>query len=196
MSSVCVPRAKRLLLASLLSTCALVDGNAQLEHSASYRPELAVSESLQSFLKQLDPGTDAFPLEHQAQELDARLGELSAALRGGGARAEAVAERLLDPGFQGARLRPIEDAPTGQAALEVNRAKDLPREVTLDARGFGAEVGGLVHDVRENALAEVLIAPIEPDGAANPPVGLHTTVRYDIVGAGTKWHRVEHVGEW
>jgi hypothetical protein len=34
------------------------------------------------------------------------------------------------------------------------------------------------------------------EGAADPPSGLHTIVRYDIVGAGTKWHRVEHVGEW
>ena len=136
MSPVCGPRTKRLLLASLLSTCALLDGSAQLQERTSYRPELAVSETLESFLKQLEPGTDAFPLEHQAQELDARLRELSAALRGGGVGAEVVAKGLLDPGFQGARLRPIEDAPAGQAALEVNRAKDLPRDVTLDTRAF------------------------------------------------------------
>src|SRR5580765_2651065 len=208
MSAVCVPWAKRLLLAALLSTCALVDGRAQLQDRNSYRPELAVSDTLESFLKQLEPGTDAFPLEHQAQELDAPLRELSAALRGGGARTEAVARSLLDPGFHGARLRLIGDAPAGQAALEVNRAKDLPREVTLDARAFGAELGRLVDDVREIAVAEFIITSIEPDlsrqsaagatadGAAAPPSGLHTTVRYDIVGAGTKWHRVEHVGEW
>jgi Flp pilus assembly protein TadD/peroxiredoxin len=196
MSAVCVPRAKRLLLTGLLSTCALVDGSAQLQDRTSYRPELAVSETLESFLKQLEPGTDAFPLEHQAQELDAQLRGLSAALRGGGARTEAAAKSLLDPGFHGARLRPIGDAPTGQAALEVNRAKDLPREVTLDARAFGAELGRLVDDVREIAVAEFLITSIEADGAANPPSVLHTIVRYDIVGAGTKWHRVEHVGEW
>ncbi|HMJ84587.1 MAG TPA: FG-GAP-like repeat-containing protein, partial [Vicinamibacterales bacterium] len=203
-----MPRTKRLLLASLLSICALVGGAAQVAEKASYRPELAVSESLEPFLKQLEPGTDAFPLERQAQELDARLRELSDALRGGGAWAAGVAKDLLDPGFQGARLRPIEDAPTGQAPLEVNRAKDLPRELTLDARAFGTELGRLVDDVRDVAIAEFLITAIEPDlsrqsgagatadGAADPPSGLHTTVRYDIVGAGTKWHRVEHVGEW
>ena len=78
----------------------------------------------------------------------------------------------------------------------MNRAKDLPREITLDARAFGTELGRLVDDVRDVAIAEFLITAIEPDGAADPPSGLHTTVRYDIVGAGTKWHRVEHVGEW
>jgi Flp pilus assembly protein TadD/peroxiredoxin len=196
MSPVCGPRTKRLLLASLLSTCALVGGAAQVAEKASYRPELAVSESLEPFLKQLEPGTDAFLLEHQARELDARLRELSDALRGGGAWATAVANSLLDPGFRGARLRPIEDASTGEAALDVNRARDLPRQVTLDARGFGTELGRLVDDVRAVTLAEFLITAIEADGAADPSSGLHTTVRYDIVGAGTKWHRVEHVGEW
>src|SRR5439155_20811065 len=117
-------RTKRLLLAGLVSTSALVVGTAQVEQKAHYRPKLAVSETVEPFLKQLDPGNDGFPLERQAQELDARLPELSDALRGGGTRAAGVIERLLDPGFRGARLWPIEGAATSQAPLEVTRAKD------------------------------------------------------------------------
>jgi len=196
MSSVYVPLTKRLLLASLLVACVLVAGAAQVAEKPFYRPELAVSETLEPFLKQLEPGTDAFPLERQAQELDARLRELSDALRGDGARVPTVAQRLLDPGFQGARLRPIDDRPPGEAALEVNRTIDLPREVNLDARAFGTELRRLVEDVRDVAVAEFLIISIEPAVAADPASALHTTVRYDIVGTGTKWHRVEHVGEW
>ena len=41
-------------------------------------------------------------------ELDARLRELSDALRGGGDRAADVTRGLLDPGFRGARLVPVE----------------------------------------------------------------------------------------
>ena len=78
----------------------------------------------------------------------------------------------------------------------MKRAKDLPREVTLDARAFGAELRRLIDDVRDVAVAEFLITSIEPDGPADSPSGLRTTVRYDIVGAGTKAYRVEHVGEW
>ena len=44
--------------------------------------------------------------------------------------------------------------------------------------------------------AEFLITAIEPEGSADSPSGLRTTVRYDIVGAGTTAYRVEHVGEW
>ena len=36
----------------------------------------------------------------------------------------------------------------------------------------------------------------KPDGPADSPSALRTTVRYDIVGAGTNAYRVEHVGEW
>jgi Tfp pilus assembly protein PilF/peroxiredoxin len=187
---------KRLFIAGVLSTFALVNGPAQFDEKATYRPKLAVSETVEPFLKQLEPGNDAFPLERQAQELDARLRELSDALRGGGARAVGVTTRLLDPGFRGARLLPIEGAADGQAPLDVKRAKDLPRDATLDARAFGAELRRLMDDFRDVAVAELLITSIEPDGPAESPSGVRTAVRYDIVGAGTKAYRVEHVGEW
>src|SRR6185503_8732491 len=108
------------------------------EQSGTYRPELAMSEALQPFVTQLEPGSDGFPLERQAKELEERLRELSDALRGGGL--QATANRLLDPDFRGARLLPIDNVEDGGAALEVKRAKELPREATLDARAFGAEL--------------------------------------------------------
>ena len=196
MKSRCVPRTKRLLIAGLLSACAVLGGTAQVEEQADYRPKLAVSEAVEPFLKQLEPGNDGFPLERQAAELDARLRELSDALRGGRDRAADVTKGLLDPGFRGARLVPIEAAEASQAPLDVKRAKDLPRDPTLDARAFGAELRRLIDDVRDVAVAEFLITAIEPEGPADSPSGLRTTVRYDIVGAGTKAYRVEHVGEW
>jgi len=190
------PRTKRLLIAGVLSVLSFATGTSQGEQNAVYRPKLADSETMEPFLKQIEPGNDAFPLERQAQELDARFRELSDALRGGAARTSAVTDRLLHPGFRGARLLPIEDAATGEAPLEVQRAKDLPRDATLDARAFSAELRRLVADVRQVAVAEFLITSIEPDGPADSSSGLRATVRYDIVGAGTKAYRVEHVGGW
>jgi len=196
MKSPCVPRTQRLLIAGLLSAFAVVGGTAQVDDRGVYRPRLSVPETLAPFLKQLEPGNDGLPLERQARELDVRLRELSDALRGGGDRAAGATKELLDPGFRGARLVPIDGAATSQAPLEVKRATDLPRDPTLDSRAFGAELRRLVDDVRDVAVAELLITSIEPDGPADSPSGLRTTVRYDIVGAGTKSYRVEHVGEW
>ncbi len=196
MKSPCVPGTKRLLIAGILSASAVIGGTPQVDDGSVYRPRLSVPETLDPFQKQLEPGNDGFPLERQSRELDVRLRELSDALRGGGDRAAGVTKALLDPGFRGARLVPIDGAAASPAPLEVKRAADLPRDPTLDARAFGAELRRLVDDVRDVAVAELLITSIEPDGPVDAPSGLRTVIRYDIAGAGTKSYRVEHVGEW
>jgi len=189
-----VARTKRLLIAVLLVTCSFSGGSAQVEQ-ATYRPALVVPEAIEPFLKQLEPGRDGFPLERDAQELEARLREWSEALRAGDVGMTAVTTRLLAPGFRGARLLPIAGAADGRA-LDVQRATDLPRDATLDAGAFEAEVRRLTADVRDVAVAEFLITSIEPESPRESPSDLRTTVRYDIVGSGTTAHRVEHVGEW
>ena len=164
-----------------------------------YRPKLAVPEASQPFLKHLEPGDDAFPLEREAQEIDARMGELSRALRAGPAPTSALIGSLLDPGFRGAQLSPPGEPPASPGPLEVRRAGDLPQETTLDARAFAAELQRLTRDLREITVAEFLItaiAPETPSPESRAPTALRTTVRYNIVGAGTKAFRVEHVGVW
>ncbi len=114
----------RLLIPALLLILVSAGGLAQEE--TVYQPKLAVPESVQPFLKHLEPGSDAFPLERPAKELEARLGELSSAFRAGAPQTASVTKGLLDSGFRGARLLPVEGASTSQAPLEIDRAKDLP----------------------------------------------------------------------
>jgi hypothetical protein len=94
------PWTRRLFIAAVVSMLAVVDGTAQVDEKAVYRPQLSVSEMFEPFLKQLEPGNDAFPLERQAQELEARLRELSDAFRGGAARVAGITlpRRTADPG--------------------------------------------------------------------------------------------------
>src|SRR3982751_7086769 len=65
--------------------------------------KLAVPEAAKPFLQHLEPGNDAFPLERQVDELDARLRELTGALRAGGSRLSALMKTLLDQGLCGSR---------------------------------------------------------------------------------------------
>jgi Tfp pilus assembly protein PilF/peroxiredoxin len=160
----------------------------------TYRPQLAVSETLEPFLKHVEPGNDAFTAERQADELDARLRELGTSLRADPARAASVAQWLLDPGFRGGRLSPIgASSSPGNGALEVRRAKALPGELAIDGRSFGGELQRLVQDVRQVTVAEFLITAVD---ATDKSDVVRTTVRYDIVGAGTRAWRVQHVGVW
>jgi Tfp pilus assembly protein PilF len=184
----------RVLIPALLLILSSVGGLAQQE--TVYQPKLAVPESMQPFLKYLEPGNDAFPLERPAKQLEARLGELSSAFRAGAPQTATVTRGLLDSSFRGGRLLPVEGASTNQAPLEISRMKDLPRDLTLDARSFGAELQRLVSDLRSVMVAEFLLTAIENEGPADPVSAVRTTVRYDIVGSGTTAYRVEHVGTW
>ena len=151
---------------------------------------------MRPFLEQVQPGKDAFPLEGQAAELEARLGELSEGLRGGRARVAAVLTSLLAQEFRGAPLLPADEPASNESPLQVQRAAALPADATLDARAFGGEVQRLTRDLRDITVAEFLITSLVADGTDVPPARLRTTVRYDLVGSGTTMHRVEHVGEW
>ncbi len=173
-----------------------------------YRPKLAIPETVEPFLKDLEPGNDAFPAEREASELAARLAELGSSLRAGVGRPVKVAEGFFASDFRGGRLRPIDDGSSrGEAVFEVRRAKavretaletrradaDLPGELSLDSRAFIAELGRLIEGMREIAVAEFQVTSIETVSGSNL---VRTRVRYDIVGPGTAAWRIQHVGGW
>ncbi len=93
----------------------------------TYRPKLAVPETLQPFLQHLEPGNDAFPAERQAKEIEARLRELQNSLRASPARAASVTEWLLDPGFRGGRLLPADEPPSNFANFKKCREARDPK---------------------------------------------------------------------
>ena len=55
-----------------------MDGQATPAQAGDKAPALTVPDVVQPFVDQVEPGKDAFPLEGQVRELEARLGELSA----------------------------------------------------------------------------------------------------------------------
>jgi Flp pilus assembly protein TadD/peroxiredoxin len=184
------------------------------QETTVYRPKLAVPETLEPFLKQIEPGSDAFPAEREAAELEARLSKLADSLRAGPVRAASVTEWLLASNFKGGPLLAVEnatsnreaskgdaskrdaserEASSNEAPLQVTRAKAQPQELTLDSRSFGAELRRLVEEMRNVTVAEFLITSIDVAGPSGP---VTTDVRYDIVGVGTMAWRIEHVGVW
>jgi Flp pilus assembly protein TadD len=187
-----------LLLVATVATLSVV-----AQEPALFRPKLAIPEVVAPFLDYLDPGNDAFATEREAAELEQRLRELGNALRGGTDRVAGFAGSLLASTFRGARLlAPSSTQPSeGKSSFEVVRSTDLPRELSIPARAFGAELRQLIDEMREVTVAELLITSIAFDKAANV---YRTDVRYDIVGSGSTtprpgsgqaW-RVEHVGVW
>jgi Tfp pilus assembly protein PilF len=146
----------------------------QASRPSVYRPALAVPELIEPFLKDVGPGNDAFPLERDAIDIEARLRELGDAMRGGpdGAARVAVAfGRLAAPDFRGA---PFEAELAAAAApgsanepplvvRTMAAGADAPK---LDARAFGVELRRLVADMRTVSVTEFLVTSIAPAGAA------------------------------
>jgi len=158
-----------------------------------YKASLAVSESLEPFLRLALRDSDLLPDERVAGELIARLSELSARLRQGADPARA-ASALLDSGFHGGRLLPREAEPVAATpALRVVRGRAFATAPVLDARAFAPELAGLLQEFRQVTTAEFLITALTVDrerGSAS------AEVRYDLVGPGRTAHRVQRVGRW
>ena len=96
--------AARLIVISLVATFAAAAGTGRIAAEQqgpqdTYRPQLAVPETLQPFLQHIEPGNDAFPAERQAKEIEARLRELQNSLRASPARAASVTDWLLESGL-------------------------------------------------------------------------------------------------
>ena len=182
------------LSAAWPNTARPIEPTPVVEEPGVYRPRLKVPESVEPFLKQIEPGNDAFPEERTARELQLRLAELGARLKRSPAEAAGIADWLLAPDFRGAALRPLEERAAGSdPALEIQRASRSATERTLDAHAFARELQALVAEFRAVGVAEFLITSIE----SQPAESLATTeVRYDLVGPGRQAWRVEALGSW
>lgn len=177
--------------------CLLLAAVISVEPATTYRyhQKTRTPPSLETLQKQLQAGGDSFPEEKQAEELAARLHEMSVQLRERAASAPEIAAWLLAPDFKGSRLTPASETPTGNnVRLEVFRARTIPNPPTLDRAAFRAELAALVDGFQSLHTAEFLITRIEVE--PGPPALARTTVRFDLTGAASAGWRAARVGHW
>ena len=190
-AAVGAPRARIGLLSAALVALAVLPGARPVSAQApvTYKPPLRVSESLEPFLKFLDPANDAFPLEPTAGQIGDRLGELGRRMRSLSREAADVGW-LLDAGFRGSPLLPPRQSPAPDGPLTVERAP-AAAAAALDQRAFQAELRRFVEELGQVLVAEFQVTAIEREGGV-----VRTTVRYDVVGHPPGAWRVQHVGSW
>lgn len=185
----------RVLLLVLLMCTAGAMAPSTEEHR--YRPpKTRLPASLESVLKHLQAGNDAFPDEKEAEELAARLAELSTRLRAG----LLISEWLLAPEFKGTPLTPADEVPVGNSPqLEVMRARSpgaAPAQATLNREAFAKELSALVGDFASIETAEFPITAIEVTRTSAAAVEARTSVRFDLAGAAKRGWRAQRVGRW
>jgi Tfp pilus assembly protein PilF/peroxiredoxin len=179
----------------VILVCLLAASASGARGTYRYHPKYHVPPSLESVLRQLVAGQDAFPAEKEAEELGRRLGELGALLRTHAGSVPEAADSFLAPDFKGSRLIPTEEtAVGGSPQLEVFRARALPPDLVRDRGSFRGELTALVSGLASVEVAEFLITGIDVEGAPDPLV--RTLVRYDIAGPVRGGGRAERIGRW
>ncbi|WP_396626774.1 FG-GAP-like repeat-containing protein [Luteitalea sp.] len=161
------------------------------ERPAVFQPPLATPEALVPFLDHLEPGRDAFPLERDAERIEARLAEVGAWLASG--RPGQPPTGLFAPGFRGGRLRadaPPASSPRAPIAVRRMVVDAAPRN---DAAAIADDLRSLVDGARHVRVTEFLVTGIAPVAGGND---VRTDVRFEIVSEGAAGARQAHVGTW
>jgi len=160
-----------------------------------YHPTTRIPPSLETVLKQVTPGNDAFPEEKVAGEIADVLSQLSTTLKRRADRPPDAADLLLAPEFRGGRLVPPDEAPTSvSGSLQIFPAKSLSRDLVLDRATFAKEFAALLADFQSIRTAEFLITRIEVDRKSEPRAT--TVVRFDLAGPGKGSSLAERIGHW
>ena len=141
-------------------------------------------------LLKTDAGLDEFVSEKRHDAIAAILGEWSAGLLRSPGNLEAV-ERVLNTGFQGSMLRPMESRIVRPGpALEVRRIRFAP----ATPLGPGAFLQALRSTL--GIFSRVVTAELQVTRIEVRPGRVQTRVRYDLVGAGPGFHREQRTGCW
>jgi Tfp pilus assembly protein PilF/peroxiredoxin len=159
-----------------------------------YHPKFRVPPSLESVLRHLVAGEDAFPEERDAEEIAERLAELSKALRQWTSSGPSGVGGLLAPDFRGGRLRPRSEVSRDSGPqLEIVRGTVMSPDATLDRTSFQSELTRFLGGFQGIRTAEFLITAISVEPGASPRA--RTTVRFDLVGTSERGH-AERLGRW
>jgi Tfp pilus assembly protein PilF/peroxiredoxin len=184
-----------LLISAGLLGDAVISAQSSRAPVQRYHPKTRIPPSLETVLKQLPPGNDAFPEEKVAGEIADVLSQLSTTLRRRADRPPDAADLLLAPEFRGGRLVPPDEAATSvSGSLQIFPAKSLSRDLVLDRATFAKEFAALVADFQSIQTAEFLITRIEVDRRSEPRAT--TVVRFDLAGRGKGSSLGERIGHW
>jgi tetratricopeptide (TPR) repeat protein len=158
-------------------------------------PHYRVQTPLDELLAKVTPGTDEFRDEAHADRIASLLAQWSAGLRRSPADVGAIAH-ALSADFRGASLQPVGSRLVRPGPVVESREQHFSSEVVLPRESFLKQLQSAVGDL-SISTAEFQVTRIETVSAQNAAVThLKTTVRYELVGSGSGFHREQRVGNW
>jgi tetratricopeptide (TPR) repeat protein/peroxiredoxin len=167
-------------------------------------PHYRAQRPLEATLLKTKAGFDDFVTEKYQDQIAAHLAEWSSGLLQSPQEMHAL-EKLLGPEFSGSFLHPVESRVLRSGAALEARKIEFSHQSTLGADAFLREMHSFMGTFSKLMTAEFQITSIDASdiGAAPAPLSmsklsahLRTSVRYELVGTGTDFHREQRVGNW
>jgi tetratricopeptide (TPR) repeat protein/thiol-disulfide isomerase/thioredoxin len=160
-------------------------------------PHYRVQRPLDALLLKTQAGLDEFVTEKYHDQIAAILAEWSSSLLQSPRDMRGI-DRVLTLDFSGSSLRPIASRLVRSgSAIEVHRNR-FTSQTNLGRDAFLRELRSDMSVFSKIVTAEFQVTKIEaiPAAASRLPERLQTRVRYEIVGAGSGFHREQRVGCW
>ena len=159
---------------------------------------------LDAALLKTQAGLDVFVSEKYQDQVATILARWSSNLLGSPLNLQEI-ERSFTSDFSAGSLRPVESRLLRSGAAFEVRQNKFSRQTVLGRNDFLSELRRVMGSFAKILTAEFQVVSIEgvspPSGDAaargqQPPAGLRTRVRYELVGSGRNFYREQRVGYW
>ena len=159
------------------------------------KPHYRSDRPLDATLLKVQAGSDEFVTEKYAEQVGAVLAEWSEELLKSPGTTKAMVKALADD-FTGASPRPAESRVVRPGQTIQVHGRKFSSQASLSRDAFLREWGEALAGLSEIVTAEFQITSIEAKERDAAFIEVRTSVRYEIVGAGSGFHREQRIGNW
>ncbi len=162
-------------------------------------PEYRVKRGMDAILRKVPAGFDDFVTEKYQDQIEAIFREWTSQLLKSPQDVEALG-RVVATSFLGSSLKPSQERTVNESPFMKAWKVEYPAEVTLGGKAFLAELQSSLATFSGLISAEFQVIRVRVEaGSADlrtQSIPLTTTVRFEIVGSGSGFHREQRVGHW
>jgi len=155
-------------------------------------PEYRVKRGMEAILRKVPAGFDDFITEKYQDEMENVFREWTSQLLKSPQETEAL-RKVMSTSFLGSTLKPREERTISETTFLKAWKVEYPIETSLEGEAFLAELRSSLAIFSRLTAAEFQTVRISAELAS---ANLTTTVRFELVGAGGRFHREQRVGHW
>ncbi len=158
-------------------------------------PEYRVQRSIEGLLRKVPAGFDDFVTEKYQDEIEGIFREWAGQLLESPQETAAL-RKVISVGFEGSSLQPAQERIVNESSVIKAWRVQYPPETTVGSETFLAGLNSSLTSFSRIITAEFQIVGIRAETASTDLASLIATVRFELLGTGTGFHREQRVGHW